>query len=298
MNIEKIDNTLRFNDCPLCHSVIIKKIGTISYPVPVAFSDSQITVQNQPEYWQCQSCDSYFVQNIISEAKAMELYSENKTNKWNYVDFEKDKTADFVNLIRGLIKENDNVLDIGCNDGNFLNFVKKISSHTFGVEFSQIGREACKKNGHQVFSNTTDVPAALKFDFIFAFDLVEHLYSIKDFLESSRRLLKDNGQLVILTGNPSCLSAGYAKSRWWYISNPEHIIFPSRKYFSDFSGFKIKEYRPIFNSRGFYLISLYNFWRITNVLKVIAKFILRRYNGVPLLGKDHALIILKHNKTK
>lgn len=293
MIVTKIDNFLKFTDCPLCHSKTIVKVGVINYPVPVAFSDSQITVQNQPEYWHCQSCASYFTQNVISEAGAKELYSNNQSNKWSYSEFEKDKTADLITLIRDVIKKNNNILDIGCNDGFFLDFVKKIGANTFGVEFSQIGREVCKKNGHQVFSAANEIPVDLKFDFIFAFDLVEHLYNIKDFLESSRHLLKDKGQLVVLTGNPNCLSARCAGSRWWYINNPEHVVFPSEKFFFNSSGFHLIKYQPIFNSKGYFLISLHNFWRIKNILKIIVKFIFRCYNGVPLLGKDHALVILE-----
>lgn len=288
-----VENNLRFENCPLCHSTAIKKVDIINYPIPVAFSDSQIMVQNPPEYWHCQSCASYFTQNVISEAKAKALYSENKSNKWDYAEFEKDKTTDLVDLVQGLIKTGDRVLDIGCNDGNFLNFAKKIGAKTFGVEFSNVGREVCQKNGHQVFGEKNDIPSDFKFDLIFAFDLVEHLYDVECFFESCQRLLKDNGQLVILTGNPNCFSARLAKCRWWYINNPEHIIFPSRKFFSELKGFGIVDYHSVFNSRGYFLISVYNFLKPYNILKIIAKLFLGRYDGTPLLDKDHALIILK-----
>lgn len=293
MDIKQVVNNLRFKNCPLCRSAKVGAIGIISYPTPIAFSDSQVAVQNQPEYWHCQSCASYFTQNVISEAKAKALYSENKSNKWDYAEFEKDKTADLVGLIRGLIKVADRILDIGCNDGNFLNFAKRIGAKTFGVEFSQIGRGVCEKSDHQVWEGITNIPNDLKFDFVFAFDLVEHLYDIKGFFESCQRLLKPDGRLVILTGNPDCFSARFAKCRWWYINNPEHIIFPSRKFFSELGGFEIVDYHLVFNSRGYYLISAYNFLKPHNILKIIAKLILRRYDGTPLLGKDHALIILQ-----
>ena len=291
--IKEINNLLTLDHCPLCDSANIKIIGLIKYPVPVAFSDLQVVVSKQPEYWHCRGCGSYFTQNVVSEGKAKEIYSKNTSNKWNYVEFEKDKTADLIGLIRGFIKTGDSVLDVGCNDGNFLNFVKKIGAKTFGVEFSQIGRGVCEKNGHQVWGAITDIPDGLKFDLIFAFDLVEHLYGVEYFFDSYRRFLKDNGRLVILTGNPNCLSARLARCRWWYINNPEHVIFPSRKFFSEFKGFDVVDYHKVFNSRGYYLISVYNFLKPYNILKIIAKLILRRYDGTPLLGKDHALVILK-----
>lgn len=293
--IKQIENFLRFGNCPLCHSMEISKVGIINYPMPVAFSDSQILVKNQPEYWHCQSCFSYFTQNIISEEKAMELYSDNKSNKWNYTEFEKDKTADFTGWICNLIKRGDSVLDIGCNDGNFLNFAKKNGANTFGVEYSRIGREVCEKNGHKVWETIAGIPDDLKFDFIFAFDLVEHLYNIREFFESCRHLLKPSGRLVILTGNPNCFSAKLSGRKWWYINNPEHLIFPSEKFFSSIAGFRLEKYQKIFNSRGYYLISVHNPFKPLNIIKIAAKLLLKKYDGTPLLDKDHALAVLKKN---
>lgn len=290
--IKEILNDFKNNRCPLCRSVEVEKIDVIDYPVPVAFSDTQITVKKSPEYWRCHKCASYFVENVISEANAKDLYGNNKSNKWNYGKFEEDKTADLVRQVSNITKAGANVLDIGCNDGNFLNFIKLNASVTFGVEFSQIGRETCASNGHQVFPDLDSVPVNLKFDFIFAFDLVEHLYNIENFFNFCRSHLKGGGKLVILTGNPNCLSARCAGVRWWYINNPEHIIFPSKSFFTNLSDFRLEQYRPVFNSRGYHAISVCNFLRPMNIIKAIAKMVLRRYDGTPLIDKDHALIIL------
>ena len=291
--IISIANYLRHKLCPLCNSSMICEVGIINYPTPVAFSDLQIRVQNKPEFWQCNSCDSYFTQNIILEDDAKKIYSDNKTNKWNYTEFQKDKTEDVLYEIRSILKKGCNVLDIGCNDGNFLNFAKNNGANTFGVEFSRIGRDTCIKNGHRVFSSMLEIGSELKFDLIFAFDLVEHLYDISSFIGECQKMLKTGGKLIILTGNPNSMSAKMACERWWYINNPEHIIFPSRKFFSNIDGFCLENYIAVYNSRGYYRISINCFWRIQNILKIFIKFFLGRYDGLPLIDKDHALIILK-----
>lgn len=293
MKFLEIDNSFRWPNCPHCHSQQIKRIGPIDYFK--VFTSYEVKLKNQPEYWRCQNCQSGFIQNLIPEKTAQELYTKAEENRWATVEFTKGKTRQLVKKIEPYFKRGLEVLDIGCNSGELLDFAKQFGCLTYGIEYSEKQIEICRNKGHQIYSDIDDIKEKNKFDLIFAFDLVEHLYKPDQFLVKAQQLLKPNGRLVILTGNPNSLSAKLARNNWWYLTFPEHTIFPSLEYFQQLNNYNLETYLPVFNSTEYqksFLLSLAreNFGNIKNSIKNLLTF---KYNGIPSLDKDHALIILK-----
>lgn len=241
----------------------------------------------------CNFCDSYFTQNIIDKNSSRYLYTHNKYNKWATEDFILNKTANLLKNISFYVSHNKTILDIGCNSGEFLDYAKSKGAITYGVEYSTLGRKILSKKGHKVYNLIEDVPRNKKFDVITAFDLVEHLYDINKFLENCRYRLKKEGVLMILTGNPNCLSAKLSRNKWWYARFPEHIIFPSKKYFVMKSKFKLMEYIPVFNSKAYSERFLLSRKIKSNFLELGSKILKFSYDGLPLIDKDHVLIVLR-----
>ena len=292
-----IDNYIRYNLCPLCQSGLIKKVGFINYPRPINFCDQEIDLKLKAEYWKCQKCSSFFTQNVLDEKTTRSLYSDTKVNKWPANSFAQEKGDKIIETVSSLIDKNTNILDIGCSNGALLDFLKEQGAKTFGVEYSKITRSECLNKGHQVFGSFSEIPGDLKFNLVFAFDLFEHLYDPPSFLDTCSDLLATGGQLAVLTGNPNCLSARISKNRWWYLIYPEHIIFPSKKYFSNLKRYKMEKYIKVFNSVGWYEASFIYLLNKFNILKFLLSITrlfrrLRSYNGIPLLDKDHALVVL------
>ena len=177
------------------------------------------------------------------------------------------------------------VLDVGCNTGELLDFVKSKGCRTAGVEFSATSRSMLNSKQHQAYDSLDHVTE--RFDVITAFDLVEHLYDVPGFLKKCQSLLVDGGVVVILTGDKSSLSARICQSKWWYLTHPEHIVFPSRQYYVQHSGLHVEKWIPTYASKGYKKQPVAVF---KGVLKRILK---RNYTGLPSLGPDHVLIVLK-----
>jgi hypothetical protein len=55
---------------------------------------------------------------------------------------------------------------------------------------------------------------------------------------------------VLLTGNNASLPAKFLGPKWWYVNYPEHVVFPSKKYYQDLSGFELVKYIKTFASRS------------------------------------------------
>jgi hypothetical protein len=100
-------------------------------------------------------------------------------------------------------------------------------------------------------------------------------------------LLTESGKLILLTGNKDSLSAKLSKNKWWYLKYPEHIVFPSKKYFSENTDFSLESFTETYASRG-YEIKFYKIF-----ISCIKSLLKRNYNGLPSIGPDHHLLVLK-----
>lgn len=288
----EIDNNLQYLKCPVCNASIIHPLGAIEYDRPLKYSTTEISITRTPELWACKVCRSSFVQNAVPEDKSILLYSQgDAAERWSHTSiFEQAKTQIAVKTLSELLDVGKKVLDIGCNAGEFLDFAKERGCKTFGVEYSSHSLGLLKEKGHTATSNIKNLE--VNFDLITAFDLVEHLYNVPSFLDICSEKLIPNGYLVILTGNISCLSARLTGENWWYVRYPEHIVFPSKRFFQRHLKYKLVNWIPTYAAPGYERSSRY-------VLKEYGREIIKgTYSGNPSLGPDHALILLQRKSFK
>lgn len=138
-----------------------------------------------------------------------------------------------------------NILDIGCGTGEFLFFAKKLGANVYGIDFNNSALKYAAStyeldNLHLIKSihdlNVLDLP---KFDFISAFDVVEHLDNLAIlFSLIEKRLLSDNGIFIFSTPN---------RARWFVESN--HFDYPP----NHLMRFDANSLEKIFNNFGFRL---------------------------------------------
>jgi 2-polyprenyl-3-methyl-5-hydroxy-6-metoxy-1,4-benzoquinol methylase len=284
---QMISNHTRHGHCPLCRSERISRVGSIPYFQPILFSTHEIELERVPELWKCQRCASAFTQNIMDADTARALYSMGQAGeRWSSKVFEEEKTASVVHGMAEIFKHGGPVLDIGCNTGELLDFALGFGCATSGVEFSAASLDVLQHKGHQAYSSLEDVPG--KYAVITAFDLIEHLYDVPAFLEQCIAKLAKNGRLVLLTGNIDCLSARLSGTQWWYARFPEHIVFPSKKFFSNYSGLRIEKWVSCYAGKWAKYPKYAG-------LKGMLNGVLRRcaYTGLPSPFPDHSLIVLK-----
>lgn len=103
-------------------------------------------------------------------------------------------------------KQSISILDIGCGTGKVLAEIKKLNpqAQIFGVDVSSrainVARKLlpqCKftliKDGEKLpFKNNS-------MDYIFSFDVIEHIYDIQNILYEYKRILKPGGNILIST---------------------------------------------------------------------------------------------------
>jgi hypothetical protein len=283
----EINNSLVRTQCPLCLSFKIRKTGDIFYPEPVSFSNHEVRLKHIPELFYCQECKSSFISKIIREDELIDLYKKGKSHeKWKTFEFHRDKRPEMIRELSKLLSPNKYVLDIGCNAGDFLDFAKEKGCITHGIEYSVSCHDVLVGKGHQVFASESEIDVT--YDVITAFDVIEHVYDINSFLDFYSTKLNKNGYLVLLTGDISCISALVCKVSWWYITLPEHIIFPSRKFFKGYEKLVLQSITSVYNSNFFYVPW---FSRLKVILGNFMKH--RSYTGFPPLSADHILVVMQ-----
>lgn len=283
-----VENKLSYEVCPLCHCKDISSQGGIIVDSPTYFSSIEIELSKKPELWKCQECNSSFTHNAVCEEDAIKLYSQGSSEeRWTKLPFEKSKTPLVVSKLNAFLKPGTKVLDVGCGSGTFLDFAKAKGCKTFGIEYSYKSLENISQSGHQGFSDLRQVDES--FDLITAFDLIEHLYDLPSFIKSCTSKLSSGGSLILLTGDIASKVSTTCASSWWYVKYPEHIVFPSKKYFVKYSGLEIvswisTNHAPISPSK--FLFSL---------LKAIIKILQgKNYDGYSSFNPDHCLVILRN----
>ncbi|HVP35768.1 MAG TPA: class I SAM-dependent methyltransferase [Terriglobales bacterium] len=165
-----------------------------------------------------------------------------------------------------MFKKNGRILDIGCGRGKMLAGLKSRGWETYGTELSEeSSRYARESLGLNVYPGdflSSNFPADF-FDCITLFHVLEHLKDpLKNLLEI-RRVLKEDGLLLIALPNFGGGQSRLSGRAWFHLDVPRHyshFTFKILKNFLDKSGFQVKkvnhfslEYDPF----GF-LQSLYN----------------------------------------
>jgi 2-polyprenyl-3-methyl-5-hydroxy-6-metoxy-1,4-benzoquinol methylase len=282
-----INNNLRSDVCLCCESTSLTKLGSIKYSRNTSYSGSQITLTETPELWRCDDCHSCFTQNRVTESDSVQLYSLGSS--WFSDSFVETKTKETVDLIESFVTPGCKILDVGCANGAMLDHLKKKGAITSGLEYSLANIDELRRKEHTTYSDWSQI--GKHFDIITAFDVVEHLYDLESFLDSCFDHLSDDGLLVFMTGDVNSLSAITGKNNWWYVRFPEHVLFPSLKYFLTLEKFEVTTVVKT------YPMNLKVHPSITNFMKNVKAKIMSLFLGdfIPSLSlpPDHIIVVLK-----
>lgn len=116
------------------------------------------------------------------------------------------------------------LLDVGCSSGAFLSIARKLGFDAEGVEPAPKAAQSAIQAGFKVHSGTLQSAgfATGIFDALTLFEVIEHLESPLELLKECRRILRQEGILLIGTGNSASWTAAVMNSRWQYFHIEHH----------------------------------------------------------------------------
>ena len=117
-------------------------------------------------------------------------------------------------LAFSMLKPEDKVLDIGCGIGKFLDRAKDKVKEVAGLELNEKAISICKANGLTVYNELIGEHEKYRheyYDVVCLFQVLEHIYDVREFLEHALKVLKKGGKLVIGVPNNEPYFLGYDK---------------------------------------------------------------------------------------
>lgn len=118
------------------------------------------------------------------------------------------------------------VLDVGCSSGAFLSTLRGGSWKLYGIERELSTAEQAKAaSGAEVFVGDTDSApfAPESFDVVTCFDVLEHVYHPRQFLEKVQEWLKPGGIFLTQLPNIDSWEARAFGTYWYGLELPRHL---------------------------------------------------------------------------
>jgi 2-polyprenyl-3-methyl-5-hydroxy-6-metoxy-1,4-benzoquinol methylase len=195
-------------------------------------------------WYRCANCGSLMILPIPPQKLMQKIYENNYRSRVqpHGIDYrvrysKKYRPTVFNGYTQSLldvnidIKRVKSVLDFGCADGIFLEFVKKYFSPQtvlYGTDISADMLGAAKKRGLNVIS-LADLPSLkMKFDLITLWDVLEHSEDPSNIVTILRKMLTPKGRIFIQTPRVGVLADALGKE-WEHLLPIQHVNLASKE---------------------------------------------------------------------
>lgn len=195
--------------------------------------DFQLVINTKWPIKKCQNCDLVQVNPLPSKNEIANLYKgDYYKNFAPYLSQLNSHQKYFYQQIKDIKKfvKVGKLLDLGCALGPLLMEAEKHGFAAEGVDISSYAVKFCQKHGLSAKTGTVfSVKKNNYYDVIAAFELIEHEREPLKMLETSFKLLKKNGLIVITTPNYDSLFRKLFGHFWIGYRHREHLYFFSPK---------------------------------------------------------------------
>lgn len=294
--------------CPVCGADDAIAVSKIVYRDDGVLDSLQISERPRVMLLRCRRCDQRFARPQISAAALASYYGEIGSGFYPE-PANSAAEATRARFLVGVIErwtQGGRILDVGCSRGVLLRALDPLRWERIGVEPSPTidVEEAVSAGVIVVRGLLEDAPLPENsFDVVVAIDLLEHLRDARAFTRRLRRLARDGGFAVAVTGDISSFFARLSGARWGYFGSREHISFftpLSIKHLFEDSGFTVVENRRISHDQRIRGIHSFLLLAAPIAVKNIVKRTLNlvrpghsyKIRGYPLL-LDHMLVVAK-----
>ena len=303
-----MSNSVQPAACRLCGAGDVECLGVIP---PGDFFAGRVLSEPLAggRLWRCRGCASLFRHPVLSDAEYLKLYETGAAEQWSDGGDRND-----LRHIRSIIASRPgvrNVLDVGCGTGDFLASLPAAIGK-FGIEPSVAAAERASVRGVRIVSPLQELAESARFDVITLIDVIEHLRQPALLLDLALQHLSPGGAIVVSTGDPQCAAWRIFRSRFWYSSFPEHVSFPSSRFFETWlaaKGIGTVETRRTRNLRlspglwcafwvvqAGYAVSPFLFHRVGRVAGLFGWLLPRRRHACPAapgVFVDHQVVIIQ-----
>lgn len=227
MNSSNSSEALDAGFCPLCGSVDVCKWGRVHLHTRKdvgGVSAELIYPEGLYRVAKCSNCGVAYKIPTPSESELGSLYAASPESTWGSNPDPVERRFNQLESIANEFSSGNRVLDFGCSTGALLGAWSS-KWDKYGVEPSRSAGKLAKSRGLSVWASLDEIELSGYFDVVIMSDIIEHLPNTLRTMRSIRKLLRENGVVIILTGCTDFWFWKIAKGGYWYCDIPEHVIF-------------------------------------------------------------------------
>ncbi|MDA3855587.1 MAG: class I SAM-dependent methyltransferase [Candidatus Woesearchaeota archaeon] len=157
-----------------------------------------------------------------------------------------------IGKIAKYVKGDKNILDLGCDDGHFLNFIEK-PKYYLGIDIREDILKKCRKRYkneknfkfENVDFNKQKIKSKEKFDYVILSALIEHIDDFENLLNQINLITKKGSKILITTPvqfADHILRIGSKFRLFAKDSYEEHVRYYSKKDFKNINGWNLEVY--------------------------------------------------------
>ena len=198
-------------------------------PVCESKDELEIFIKEGGRYVKCQECSMVYLNPVFQDYAIKEYYENNHTIQAEVVESDTDKfyTNIYNNGLSDINKcasNHDNILDIGCSSGLFLDLAKTKGFKTYGVELNQAECLLAKDRGHVVHNNLLEnINFDSRFSAVTLWDVFEHMIDGEFYLNQIKRVLLDDGIIFMQIPSSDALAAKILREHCNMFDGLEHV---------------------------------------------------------------------------
>lgn len=176
-----------------------------------------------PDEWfnvvECEKCGLGYVNPRPTVQEMAKYYPESFYQYFEQIPHEK-RYAIEASCLNGTNISNKRLLDIGCANGDFPRYMRKLGWEVEGVETSCNSKLI--SDFRVYYSDFTQIPLnEPRYDAITAWAVLEHVHDPMGYFRKASKVLKKNGTFVFLVTNFNSIS-----SRYLFLEDvPRHLYF-------------------------------------------------------------------------
>ena len=183
--------------CPVCQNTSLcfksslnKQTGFINYSL-----------------FECLNCHTQFWNPLehpggkYYENENFSIYNDFHSNRGSNLVFKDVRFVKFLKEFEN--KSNQRILEIGCSDGLLLSHLASLNNEVWGVDVDSIATDIAKSRGlKNIYCKSLEdfivdcKKESIVFDYILAFDVIEHLTDPTMVIRKLESLLSDQGRMI------------------------------------------------------------------------------------------------------
>ncbi len=218
--------------CRICTGTLsLARPGRERAATAAAFAPSCHETGAHGDLLRCRECGTVQQPSLPDGEELVGLYREMTDDDYLTQETGRRETARRLLGLIGAHVPGGRLLEVGCGHGLLLDEAVKLGYEVTGLEPARAAAaHARERYGLEVREHTLEDSSltAERFDVIVMADVLEHLEDPCAALDRCTALLADGGVLLVVTPDPSSVTARLAGARWWGLL-PAHVcLLPHR----------------------------------------------------------------------